>query len=137
MGGSAGGLLTVATSLLITNGSKTEWFGSDVTIKGMIPLYPGEAPERYGSDNVLNPESYYVDENSPPCLMFQGRRDFCIYKTQKIKRSYSTASNDNCCVIYFPFQGHAGDIYHTGHFNQFIMYYTERFLYLCGHNKII
>lgn len=135
-GGSAGGHLTVASSLLISNGSYTGWFGSSVSIKGMMPLYPGDPPERYGNNTVLNPELYYVTENSPPCLMLQGEKDFCIFKTQQIKRSYSTASNDDCCVIYFPFQGHANDIYHTGHFNQFLLYYAERFLYLCTHDKI-
>jgi len=135
-GGSAGGHLTVASSLLIYNGSFTEWFGSSVTIKGMIPLYPGDPPSRYGNDTVLNPESYYVDANSPPCLIFQGEKDFTLLKTQKIKKSYLAASNEHCGVIYFPFQGHANDIFHTGHFNQFLLYYAERFLYLCTHDKI-
>ncbi|TFF99446.1 MAG: hypothetical protein EU541_04900 [Promethearchaeota archaeon] len=135
-GGSAGGHLTVASTLLINNGSYSEWFGSDIQIKGMIPLYPGDPPSRYGSDEVLNPEKYYIDANSSPCLILQGERDFCLLKTQKIKESYSDASNNDCSVIHFPFQGHANDIYHTGHFNQFLLYYAERFLYLCTHNKI-
>ncbi len=136
-GGSAGGHLTLATTLLINNGSYSEWFGSAIQIKGMIPLYPGDPPERYGNDTYLNPEAYFIDDNSPPCLMFQGLKDFCLLKTQQIQASYITASNNDCCVVWFPFQGHANDIYHPGYFNLYMIYYMERFLYLCTYGLIV
>jgi dienelactone hydrolase len=137
-GNSAGGHLTIATSLMIQSGNYTSLFGSNIKVKGMIPLYPGDPPERFNSstDKFRNPENFFINESSMPCLIFQGTKDFCLLETQHIKNQYDAAGNNDCCVIWFPFQGHANDLYYSGHFNQFKLYYMERFLYLCRTNQI-
>jgi acetyl esterase/lipase len=138
MGNSAGGHLSLATALLIDNGSYTDLFGSHLNIKGIIPLYPGNPSENLiaGRDEFRNPENYFITSESPPCLMFQGTKDFCLLETEHIKEQYDLAGNDDCCRIWFPFQGHANDLYYSGHFNQYKLYYMERFLYLCTHDLI-
>jgi hypothetical protein len=137
-GNSAGGHLSLATALLIDNGSYTDLFGSHLNIKGIIPLYPGNPSESLigGRDVFRNPEDYLITPDSPPCLMFQGTKDFCLLETEHIKEQYDLVGNDDCCIIWFPFQGHANDLYYSGHFNQYKLYYMERFLYLCTHDKI-
>jgi len=137
-GNSAGGHLSLATALLIKNGSFTDIFSKNLNIKGVIPLYPGDPPESLidGRDVFRNPEDYFINSDSPPCLIFQGTKDFCSIQTKHIKNQYEDAGNDNCCIIWFPFQGHANDLYYSGHFNHYKLYYMERFLYLCVHNKI-
>ncbi|MFO7794721.1 MAG: alpha/beta hydrolase [Promethearchaeia archaeon] len=137
-GNSAGGHLSLATALLINSGNYSNIFGSHLIIKGIIPLYPGDPPESMieGRDEFRNPENFFIDENTPPCLLFQGNKDFCLLETKHIKNQYNIAGNNNCCVVWFPFQGHANDLYFSGHFNQYKLYYIERFLYLCVHNKI-
>jgi acetyl esterase/lipase len=137
-GNSAGGHLSLATALLIDNGSYTDLFGSNINIKGIIPIYPANPPESIieGRDEFTNPENYFITPDSPPCLMFQGTKDFCLLETEHIKDQYDLAGNNDCCVILFPFQGHGNDLYYSGHFNQYKLYYMERFLYLCTHNLI-
>jgi hypothetical protein len=139
MGGSAGGHLTIATALFFESGEYEQWFGNSINIKGIIPLYPGDPPALYTGGNIKlkYPELFYVNKTSPPCLIFQGKKDFCLLKSQIVKISYSAALNDDCCIIYLPYQGHGNDLYFPGHFNQFLIYYLERFLYLCIHDKII
>ncbi len=139
MGGSAGGHLTIATALLLESGEYEEWFGSRVHIKGMIPLYPGDPPALYSGGNLKlkYPELFFINKSSPPCLIFQGEKDFCLLKAQLVKKSYELSLNDDCCIITFPFQGHGNDLYYSNHFNQFLIFYLERFLYLCNYDKII
>jgi acetyl esterase/lipase len=137
-GNSAGGHLSLATALLIDNGSYIDLFGSHINIKGIIPVYPADPTENIikGKDEFRNPENYFITSDSPPCLMFQGTKDFCLLETEHIKDQYDLAGNNDCCVILFPFQGHGNDLYYSGHFNQYKLYYMERFLYLCTHNLI-
>lgn len=137
-GNSAGGHLSLATALLINSGNYTDLFGSQIGIKGIIPLYPGDPPKSLieGKEIFRNPENYFINSGSPPCLIFQGTKDFCSNESKHIKNQYMDVGNDNCCIIWFPFQGHANDLYYPGHFNQYKLYYMERFLYLCAHNKI-
>jgi dienelactone hydrolase len=137
-GNSAGGHLSLATALLINSGNYAYLFGSHLKIKGIIPVYPADPPESIikGREKFRNPENYFIDSNSPPCLLFQGTIYICVFETKHIKNQYTNAGNNNCCIILFPFQGHGNDLYYSGHFNQYKLYYIERFLYLCTQNNI-
>ena len=133
-GGSAGGHLTCTTALAIaSNNYTTKYFGSELTIKGIIPFYPANG--RSGLDGLpefKNPENYLVNSSSPPMLIYQGTHDFnCATVSKNIKKSYATAGNTDCCIIWLPLSGHANDIYFSGYYNQVFLYYMERFLYLC------
>jgi acetyl esterase/lipase len=132
-GGSAGGHLTCTTALGIASNNYTEYFGSGLTIKGVIPFYPANG--RSGLDGLpefKNPENFLVYSSSPPMLIYQGTHDFsCAAVSINIKSSYNSAGNQECCIIWLPLSGHANDIYFSGHYNQVFLYYMERFLYLC------
>jgi len=137
-GGSAGGHLSMASALGISSGNYTDTFSENLTIKGIIPLYPGDPDQRgvEGSDVFLDPEDYLIDENSPPCLIFQGTADPTMHETLHIKSKYDDAGNDEACIIWLPFAGHVFDIYFPGYYMQMLLYYMERFLYLCVENII-
>ena len=136
-GGSAGGHLTAATALGISSKQYPKIFGENITIKGMIPLYPGR-PNFEGDDEFIAPEEYLVDKDSPPCLIYQGTHDFGREGEQtkryskEYKKAYEDAGKDECCIIWLSFSGHGADAWHrTGHYNQVFTYYMERFMYLC------
>ncbi|TXT66941.1 MAG: putative Alpha/beta hydrolase fold protein [Promethearchaeota archaeon] len=139
MGGSAGGHLAMTTALLLDSDEYESWFGTHAKIKGIIPIYPGDPPLVYAGGNISlkSPEYFYVNQSTPPCLIFQGKKDFCLLKAENIQTSYYLSLNPHCCIISFPLQGHASDLYYSGHFNQILLYYTERFLYLCNYGRII
>jgi len=135
-GGSAGGHLTLATGLGIYSGDYKRYFGDNITIKGLIPLYPAH-PDLDGKKEFKYPERYLLDEDAPPCLIYQGMQDYgCAKVSREIKKEYDDADNDNCCILWFPLSGHANDIYDVGYFRQVFIYYMERFLYLCVHDDI-
>jgi dienelactone hydrolase len=136
-GGSAGGHLTAATALGISSKQYPKIFGEIITIKGMIPLYPGR-PNFKGKDEFVAPEEHLIDKNSPPCLIYQGTHDYGREGEQtkryskEYKKAYEEAGKEECCIIWLPFSGHAGDVWHrTGQYNQVFTYYMERFMYLC------
>ena len=139
-GGSAGGHLTCAVGLGIASGNYSSIFGDNMTIKGIIPFYPGNGhPTRFGgSDELINPDDYLVNASSPPCLIFQGVEDGIVHwsVTQDLKNAYIAAGNDKCAAIYLPLAGHASDLYFTGYYNQVFLYYMERFLYLCVNDYV-
>ncbi|MHA1263916.1 MAG: alpha/beta hydrolase [Candidatus Helarchaeota archaeon] len=139
-GGSAGGHLTCAVGLGIASGNYSAIFGTDLTIKGIIPFYPANGhPARFGgSDEFINPDDYLINASSPPCLVFQGLQDGLVHPdiAQDLKDAYTNAGNPDCAVLYFPFAGHAADLYFTGYYNLVFLYYMERFLYLCVHDFI-
>ncbi|MBD3213072.1 MAG: alpha/beta hydrolase fold domain-containing protein, partial [Candidatus Lokiarchaeota archaeon] len=83
-GNSAGGHLSLASALLIDNGTYTDIFNSALNIKGIIPVYPADPPESIisGSEKFRNPENYFITSNSPPCLMFQGTKDFTLIESK-------------------------------------------------------
>ena len=141
-GGSAGGHLTCATALAIASGNYTSIFGNNLTIKGLIPLYPANGHSVNlgvpGSPEFVSPDDYLVNASSPPCLVFQGTEDGLVNPSisEDLKNDYATAGNSHCAVIYLPLAGHAADLYYTGYYNQVFLYYMERFLYLCGHNLL-
>ncbi|TFG12927.1 MAG: alpha/beta hydrolase [Promethearchaeota archaeon] len=135
-GGSAGGHLTMATGLAIYSGDYKEYFGDNIKIKGLIPLYPAH-PSLDGKKEFKYPERYLLDEDAPPCLIYQGMQDYgCAKVSREIKAEYEEVDNDDCCILWFPLSGHANDIYDVGHFRQVFIYYMERFLYLCVHEDI-
>jgi hypothetical protein len=139
MGGSAGGHLALTTALLVESGEYNDWFGTHIDIKGIIPLYPGDPSLLYAGGNLRlkTPEYFYINESTPPCLIFQGTKDFCSLKAENIQQSYELSLNHGCCIISFPFQGHANDLYYSNHFNQILIFYLERFLYLCNYGYIL
>ncbi len=141
-GGSAGGHLACAIALCIASGKYKSMFGDNLTIKGFVPFYPANGMARYfgieGKDRDLaNPESL-INEDSPPCLIFQGTHDILTHFkiTQGIKDKYAEEKNEECAIIWVPMAGHASDVYYSGYYNQMFLYYMERFLYLCVEDEI-
>jgi len=136
-GGSAGGHLTCALALGIASGKYKDQFGSNLTIKGLIPFYPANGMMKYfgikvEDKNLANPENL-IDKNSPPCLIFQGTHDILntwFHIAEKIKQKYNAAENEKCAIIWMPAGGHACDVYFTGYYNMLFLYYMERFLYI-------
>ncbi len=135
-GGSAGGQLTCAVALAISNGSFTSYFGSALTIKGFVPFYPanglaGSVDQGRSIPEFLDP-TLLVDSTSPPCLIYQGTQDGLVAPeiAQKFKDAYTAADNPACAVIWMPMAGHGSDLYFSGYYNTFFLYYMERFLYL-------
>jgi len=139
-GSSAGGHLTNAVALGIASGNYTTYFGTNLTIKGFVPIYPGPPQSLGGIDGTpefMNPEEHLINQTSPPCLVLSGSSDYlCSEETKLIKRQYDAVSNDNCAIVWGPFGGHACDIYSSGYSAQVFLYYMERFMYLCVNGLI-
>jgi acetyl esterase/lipase len=135
-GGSAGGHLTCATALAIASGNYTSLFGSGLIIKGLIPFYPANGVAEYIDGGISNQEFYdpraLVSTTSPACLIYQGKQDGLVnpQTAQDLKDRYTERGNPACMVIWLPFAGHGSDIAFYGYYNQFFLYYMERFLYL-------
>jgi acetyl esterase/lipase len=135
-GGSAGGHLTCVTALAIASGNYSPIFGTGMTIRGYIPFYPA----LHGSsfiDGGISREEFYepislVTAGSPPCLVYQGLQDGLVIPqtSQDLKDRYKELGNPGCQVIFLPFAGHGSDIDFYGYYNQFFLYYMERFMYL-------
>jgi predicted esterase len=134
-GGSAGGHLACAAGLAIASGDYTHLFSTNLTIKGMIPFYPANDLMNFfgivGSEEFINPEKL-IENDSPPCLIFQGTHDIINYFgiCENIQNTYYSKGNSNCAILWMPFGGHASDFYFTGYYNQIFLYYMERFIYL-------
>ncbi|MFW9951767.1 MAG: alpha/beta hydrolase fold domain-containing protein [Candidatus Thorarchaeota archaeon] len=134
-GGSAGGHLATAVALAIASGNYTDIFGTGLTIKGLIPYYPANGQMVFfgisGSDEFKNPEKL-IEQNSPPCLIFQGTHDILNYFSisERIRDIYHTKGNKECAILWMPFGGHASDFYFTGYYNQIFLYFMERFMFL-------
>ena len=135
-GGSAGGHLTCATALAIATGDYTSTFGSELTIKGYVPFYPVIDLNSDIDGGVSNQEFYspasLISANSPPCLIYHGNQDGLVapQNSKDLKNRYTNQANPACLVIFLPFAGHGSDINFYGYYNQFFLYYMERFLYL-------
>ena len=133
-GGSAGGHLTCAAGLAIVSGNYTSLFGNNITVKGLIPFYPGNGlafGELRGSNDEFWDPTLLVNSSSPPCLIFQGTHDFpeIVDASYRFKNAY-TSYERPCALLIFPFAGHGNDIHFSGHYNQVFLYYMERFMYL-------
>jgi len=135
-GGSAGGHLTCVAALAIAGGDYSSLFGSGITIKGFVPFYPANNAARAVDGGISDPEFYdptlLVSANSPPCLVYQGSQDGLVdpQSAQNLKNQYTSQGNRACMVVTLPFAGHGSDIAFYGYYNQFFLYYMERFLYL-------
>ncbi|HMF33505.1 MAG TPA: alpha/beta hydrolase [Candidatus Lokiarchaeia archaeon] len=137
-GGSAGGQLTCAVALAIANGSYASYFGTANTalkIRGLIPMYPANGMAAFDQGRSL-PEfldpTLLVNSASPPCLIYQGMQDGLVNPkiSQAFKDAYANANNPACALIWLPMAGHGSDLYFSGYYNTFFLYYMERFLYL-------
>ncbi len=133
-GGSAGGHLTCATALAIASNNYTEYFGSALTIKGYIPFYPANGVAGFlgPSDAKLIDPALLVNASSPPCLVYQGTEDGLVNPpiAQALKDAYTAHANGACAVLWMPLSGHGCDLHFSGYYNQFFLYYMERFMYL-------
>ncbi|MHA1346768.1 MAG: alpha/beta hydrolase [Candidatus Heimdallarchaeaceae archaeon] len=129
-GGSAGGLLATTAALMTSNGTFSDIFSPDLTMKGLIPYYPANRIS-VEDDPFVNP-GILVDENSPACLIYQGAQDGLVHPEVSIDlyNRYIDSGNTNCSLIMMPFAGHASDVYFTGNYNQIFLYFMERFIYL-------
>lgn len=133
-GGSAGGHLSLAAGLGLTNGGYPDFLNSEVKVKGIIPFYPAN-----GLANLLGIEgskewvdtTSLIDSKSPPCLIYQGSHDSNVDPviTKQIQKTYRKAGNQKCAILTMPFAGHASDLYFSGYYNQVFLYYMERFMY--------
>lgn len=134
-GGSAGGHLANAVGLAIANGNYTDMFSANLTIKGIIPFYPANGAMKFfgltGRPEFKYPERL-VEENSPPCLIFQGTHDILNYFgiSERIRDSYQNKGNTECAILWMPYGGHASDFYFSGYYNQIFLYFMERFMFL-------
>jgi acetyl esterase/lipase len=136
-GGSAGGQLTCATALAIASRNYTSgiFSGSNsLIIKGIIPFYPANGMGGflgYTPPELDNP-ALLVNASSAPCLIFQGNQDGLINPSiaKAFKKAYADSGNIACALIMLPFAGHGNDMHFAGYYNQFFLYYMERFMYL-------
>ena len=76
-----------------------------------------------------NPE-LLVNNQSPPCLIYQGDQDHLIFRSRSLENTYLTRDNAEVCLLIFPLAGHASDLYFSGYYNQVFLYYMERFMFL-------
>lgn len=132
-GGSAGGQLTCAAALSIASGNYTNIFSDQMTVKGLIPFYPGNNVSHNfataSRQEWVNPVML-VNLSSPPCLIYQGEKDGLIEQSRLLKEAFISEGRTDCALLTFPFGGHASDIYFNGYYNQVFLYFMERFLYL-------
>ncbi len=133
-GSSAGGNLALASGLALSKGEYPDISNSRVKIKGLIPFYPANGLAHsmgIGESEVFtNPESL-VDEQSPPCLIFQGKYDGLVEPAVilQMPKEYINQGNKECAILHMPYGGHSCDIYFSGYYNQTFLYYMERFMY--------
>ena len=132
-GGSAGGHLALTTGLGLASGNYTNLLDDRIKVKGLVPFYPGNGLSRIlgidGKDEFVDPYGL-VDENSPPCLLYQGTHDGLVDAaiSERFGSAYLQKNNPRCAVILMPFGSHASDLYFAGYYNQVFLYYMERFL---------
>ena len=133
-GGSAGGHLAIALGLGLTSGNYRDIFDERIMVKGIIPFYPGNGLSIYlgieGRKEFVDPYNL-VDENSPPCLIYQGSHDGLVPSVvaERFRKAYTINKNGKCAIITMPFGSHASDLYFTSYYNQVFLYYMERFMY--------
>ncbi|NPE08321.1 MAG: alpha/beta hydrolase [Asgard group archaeon] len=132
-GGSSGGQLACATALSIASGNYTEMFSANYSIKGIIPYYPANNVSmsfaQQSTPEWRNPE-LLVNNQSPPCLIYQGDQDHLIFRSRSLENTYLNRDNAEVCLLIFPLAGHASDLYFSGYYNQVFLYYMERFMFL-------
>ncbi|MBN2156237.1 MAG: alpha/beta hydrolase [Candidatus Lokiarchaeota archaeon] len=143
MGRSAGAHLGGVAGLGYNNDFHNTTFSPNITVKGVIPLYPpSAAPEFLLKENkTTNPDLYnaydlvhLADPQDPPVLIFQGTSDGQVWIERVIALEANLESKGvKCCLVKFPFAGHANDFVLSSNIGQVWSYYLERFLYLTQH----
>lgn len=140
MGRSAGALLAGVASLGNNYDYYNTTFNPNIEVKGMILLYSPSAasatllrinrtedPEIYNAYNL----THLSDPTDPPVLFFQGTSDSQVWVERvEILENNMEAKGVKCCLLKFPFAGHANDFVLSSNIGQVWMYYLERFLYL-------
>ncbi len=140
MGRSAGAHLAGVAGLGYNYDYHNTTFSSNMVIKGVIPLYPpSAAPELLLKENrSTNPDLYdaydlvhLADALDPSVLIFQGTSDgqVRIEEVMALETGLESKGVD-CCLLKFPFAGHANDFVLSTNIGQVWIYYLERFLYL-------
>ncbi len=153
MGGSAGGHLTGVVGFGYNEGDGiyasyyNNTFANNITIKGIVPLYPANSMREIAGDLGeellgVDPDSpsdifeaftpsELVDANDPPALIFQGMSDSLVrpHMSAQIESAMDSAGV-KCCRLLFPFAGHASELLVNNPYGQVWLYYLERFLYL-------
>jgi acetyl esterase/lipase len=131
-GGSAGGHLATAFSLAKSNLEYKNDFLDDFVIKGVIPFYPANGlADDVGMEGIeaYNSPTQMIEENQPPFLIYHGTHDgfVSVENTKNFVEKYKE-KNNNVVALYFPYSGHANDIYFEGYYNQIFMNYMENFM---------
>jgi acetyl esterase/lipase len=148
MGRSAGAHLTGVVGLGYNDPYFAGNFSEDITIKGLVPIYPPNFANPYFTHEPLkrlipenltsNPLAFekftpsaLADENDPPVIIYQGLNDQLVpYINSKAIQNSLENVGVNCVVVTFPFATHASDLLIGNSFSQVWIYYLERFLYL-------
>lgn len=140
MGRSAGAHLAGVAGLGYNYDYHNTTFNSNIEIKGVMPLYTPSAapapllrvnrtedPEIYNAYNL----SHISDPADPHVILFQGTSDSQV-EIEGVLSLETKMENKSvkCCLITFPFAGHAQDFVLSTNIGQVWMYYLERFLYL-------
>lgn len=100
----------------------------DVTLKGIIPIYPGYSPIGTDETNYLTG----VTKDSVPTLIFMSMSDV-IVRTETLNETleaYHKVGNPYCVAVMLSYAGHGCDSLMSGRSNQLINYYTERFMHV-------
>ncbi|WP_249870060.1 alpha/beta hydrolase [Oceanobacillus saliphilus] len=132
-GGSAGGQLAIAVGLGLAGG-QIDYLNPRLNVKGIIPVYPANGLSKIveveGSEELTDP-SFFVTEDSPPALIYQGTHDGVVNQSVAIKfdQTYKERGSSNSALILMPFAGHSSNLYFPGYYNQVFLYYMERFMY--------
>lgn len=140
MGRSAGAHLAGVAGLGYNYDFYNTTFSPNMTVKGIVPLYaPSAAPDLLLKENkTVNPDlynaydlAYLADSQDPPVLLFQGTSDgqVSIERVEALEEDLESKGVD-CCLLKFPFAGHANDFVLSTNIGQVWIYYLERFLYL-------
>lgn len=140
MGRSAGAHLAGVAGLGYNYDFHNTTFSPNMVVKGVIPLYPpSAAPELLLKENkTTNPDLYNAydlvhlsDPQDPPVLIFQGTSDGQVSIERVVALEADIESKGvECCLLKFPFAGHANDFVLSTNIGQVWIYYLERFLYV-------
>lgn len=97
----------------------------NVTLRGIIPVYPGYSSEDEGVLDCLG----NLSNDSTPCLVVMGLYDKVVPPTAagEYKAAYD-AAGAKCAAVEISFAGHSCDYFMSGRSNQLITYCAERFM---------
>ncbi|MHA1491747.1 MAG: hypothetical protein ACTSRI_19090 [Promethearchaeota archaeon] len=140
MGRSAGAQLACTMGYGYNEEFHKGTFSRKLTIKGIIALYPPSgAPSMLlegqpDTSSIVYKNfltSYIADPEDPPMIIFQGTSDGQVWiERVEVLESEIELKGAKCCLLKFPFAGHAQDFVINSNIGQVWTYYLERFLYL-------